>query len=93
MLAKMKKDKLDRTCVKFCTVHALAKHHHPYTDFVWQNQLDRLKGLDVGSERDKAAAIFAHHIGEVSKVDIFQLFFLCNLFALDLLKDHTSYVF
>ena len=69
MLEGMNKLKLDRLAIKFRTVHALAKHHRPYTDYVWMLKLDALNGADVGKEycNDKAAAIFAHHIAEVER--------------------------
>lgn len=71
MLAKMNADVHRQLCAKFRNAHALAKHHRPYTDYVWMNKLDRLKGIDVGSETlyasDKCAAIFTHHIAEVEK--------------------------
>ena len=72
MLARMNRARLDRLCIKFRNVHALTKHHRPYTDFVWLNQLDKLKGIDIGGvaehASDKTAATFAIFIGEVSCV-------------------------
>ena len=60
--------------IKFRSVHALAKHDRPFTDYVWQCELDELKGVNVGQyyRSDKAAADFAHHIAEVSDCEIYQ---------------------
>ena len=54
--------------VKFRSVHALAKHHRPFTDFVWIDTMDKKKGVDVGTdyESDKSAREFAYHIAEVN---------------------------
>ena len=58
--------------IKFRSVHALAKHDRPFTDYIWQCELDELKGVNVGQDyrSDKAAADFAHHIAEVSDCEI-----------------------
>ena len=44
--------------IKFRSVHALAKHDRPFTDYIWQCELDELKGVNVGQDyrSDKAAA-------------------------------------
>ena len=33
--------------IKFRSVHALAKHDRPFTDYIWQCELDELKGVNV----------------------------------------------
>lgn len=68
MLVSLNKVLHDKLVLKFRTVHALAKHDRPFTDYTWQCSLDELKGLKVGTDyrSDKAAADFAHHIAEVS---------------------------
>ena len=80
MLARMSSARLDRMTIKFRNVHALSKHMRPYSDFVWLNHLDRIKGLDVGSvaehASDKSAATFAHYIGEVSYFRHIIIFFI-----------------
>ena len=65
--------------IKFRSVHALAKHDRPFTDYIWQCELDELKGVNVGQDyrSDKAAADFAHHIAEVSDCEICQPNMVC----------------
>ncbi|KAJ8043864.1 hypothetical protein HOLleu_11154 [Holothuria leucospilota] len=48
----------------FKTCHAIIKHGRPYTDFVWQCDLDESKGVDIGHtyRSDKEAAIFGSYI-------------------------------
>ncbi|PIK60679.1 putative sperm flagellar protein 2-like [Apostichopus japonicus] len=48
----------------FHTCHALVKHGHPFTDFLWHCELDKKKGLDVGNsyQNDKSAAVFTSYI-------------------------------
>ncbi|KAJ8027906.1 hypothetical protein HOLleu_29996 [Holothuria leucospilota] len=55
---------MNRLTMQFNTCHALARHAGPFTDYVWQNTLDSLKGLDVGTSyrNDHAAQIFTHYI-------------------------------
>ena len=52
--------------IKFRSVHALAKHDRPFTDYIWQCEMDELKGVNVRQDyrSDKAAADFAHHIAD-----------------------------
>ena len=68
MLVSMNKVLVDKLKIKFRTVHALAKHARPYTDYVWQCSVDERKGLVIGTDyrSDKSASEFAHHIAEVS---------------------------
>ena len=67
MLMRMNGQQLDRMTIKCRTIHAMIKHMRPYQDFVWLNRLDRLKGIDVGTEyaTDKTAATLAYYIAEV----------------------------
>ena len=67
MLKKMNQTKINQLCIKFRNVHALLKQKRPFSDFEWMNELDQLKGLDVGHEygSDKSAATFAYHIAQV----------------------------
>ena len=67
MLLALNRALTEKLKLKFRTVHALAKHDRPFTDYVWHCNVDELKGLQVGSDyrNDKAAADFAHHIAEV----------------------------
>ena len=65
--------------IKFRSVHVLAKHDRPFTDYIWQCELDELKGVNVRQDyrSDKAAADFAHHIAEVSDCEICQPNMVC----------------
>ena len=67
MLVSMNKVLVSKLKIKFRTVHALAKHTRPYTDYVWQCSVDERKGLVIGTDyrSDKSAPEFAHHIAEV----------------------------
>ena len=49
--------------IKFRSVNALAKHDRPFMNYIWQCELDELKGVNVGQDylSDKAAADFTHH--------------------------------
>jgi hypothetical protein len=51
------------------TAHAIARNARPYTDFVWMCELDRSKGLDIGStyQTDKYCKIFQESIAEVER--------------------------
>ena len=77
MLVSMNKALVDKLKLKFRTVHALAKHARPYTDYVWQCSVDERKGLIIGTDyrSDKSASEFAHHIAEVSHLVFLVLFF------------------
>ena len=55
--------------IKFRSVHALAKHDRPFTDYIWQCELDELKD-EQDYRSDKAAADFAHHIAEISDCEL-----------------------
>ena len=61
-----KLEKLFRTC------HAMAKHNRPFSDFVWQCQLDKAKGLDVGATyiNDKSARSSTQAIAETERANI-----------------------
>ena len=67
MLVSMNKVLVNKLKIKFRTVHVLAKHAKPYTDYVWQCSVDERKGLIIGTDyrSDKSASKFAHHIMEV----------------------------
>ena len=64
MLTTLNSQTFNRLCRMFRTCHALGKHARPYTDFVWACDVDKRKGLDVGTSyrNDKQARIFTHHI-------------------------------
>ena len=53
--------------LKFRNVHALAKANRPLKDFVWLNELDRAKGLDIGVAYNNqiAAPVFLKSIASV----------------------------
>ena len=72
MLVTLNRALTEKLRIKFRSVHALAKHDRPFMDYVWQCELDELKGITVGQDyrSDKAAADFAHHIAEVSDCEI-----------------------
>jgi hypothetical protein len=72
MLIALNKTLADKLVIKFKTVHALAKHDWPFTDYVWQCSLDQSKGLAISTDyrSDKAAADFAHHIAEVERAAV-----------------------
>ena len=61
-----KLEKLFRTC------HAMAKHNRPFSDFVWQYQLDKAKRLDVGATyiNDKSARSFTQVIAETEHANM-----------------------
>lgn len=67
---QMRTEQRGQLCHKFRTVHALVKHHRPFTDYIWMNNLDKIKGVDVGAnyESDKSAAVFADRIAEVGYI-------------------------
>ncbi|KAJ8893365.1 hypothetical protein PR048_005956 [Dryococelus australis] len=48
-LQSIQKDVFNKLEILFRTFHALTKHGWPFTDFVWQCELDAKKGLDVGT--------------------------------------------
>lgn len=54
-----KLEKMFRTC------HAMAKHNRPFKDFVWQCQLDKAKGLKIGTTYNKSA--LSYHLGLVGR--------------------------
>lgn len=47
-LKQLNKVAYDWLQILFRTCHSLAKHGRPFSDFVWQTDLDEAKGLDVG---------------------------------------------
>jgi len=53
----------------FRTSHALAKHNRPFKDFVWQRQLDKAKGLNIGTtyHNDKSARLFTQAIADTER--------------------------
>ena len=62
----MKLDKL------FRTVHAIAIHCRPFTDFTWMLELDEKKGIVVGNtyRNDKECRAFIHAIAAVERQKI-----------------------
>ena len=58
-----KLEKLSGTC------HALAKHNRPFKDFVWQCQLDKAKGLNIGTtyHNDKSARLLTQAIADTER--------------------------
>ena len=67
-LQMLQKEHREQLVLKFRNAHALAKKTIPFTVYVWMNVLDKKKGLDVVPQylNIKSAAIFVHHIAEVS---------------------------
>ena len=55
---------MDRLRLLFRNAHACATHARPYTDYIWQCDLDAAKGIDIGNtyRNDKAAATFVEYI-------------------------------
>lgn len=53
----------------FRNIHAVVKNHRPLSDFKWLNDLDSVKGLDVGDtyNNHQAATCFLEHISDVEK--------------------------
>ena len=53
----------------FRTAHALALKGRPYTDFVWQCQLDKMKGIEIGKsyQNDRYARKLTYYIAEVER--------------------------
>ena len=91
MLVSMNKALVDKLKLKFRTVHALAKHARPYTDYVWQCSVDERKGLIIGTDyrSDKSASEFAHHIAEVSHLVFLVLFLIIDRWSLTILRIFT----
>ncbi len=54
---------------KFRNIHAVVKHNRPLTDFVWLNELDKAKGLDVGISynNEKAGPKFLKNIADMER--------------------------
>ena len=61
-----KLEKLFRMC------HAMAKHNRPFSNFVWQCQLNKAKGLDVAVTyiNDKSARSFTQVIAETERANM-----------------------
>ena len=64
LLHKMDEKAMKQRMMQFRTAHAIAKKGRPFSDFVWQCNLDEAKGLDVGNlyRNEKQAQTFIHHI-------------------------------
>ena len=64
MLIRMNEKTLKQLENLFHTAHALAKKERPFTDFVWQCDLDEVKGVDVGTSyrNDHQAKTFTEFI-------------------------------
>ena len=56
----------------FRNVHALVKNHRPLSDFKWLNELDKVKGHDVGDtyNNHQAAACFLEYISDIEKQNL-----------------------
>ena len=65
-LIQLKSHVAERVKVMFRTVHAMALKGRPFTDFLWICELDKSKGLDIGSDyvNDKQAALFTHYVAK-----------------------------
>ena len=48
----------------------MAKHNRPFSDFVWQCQLDKEKGLDVSATYIKSARFFTQAIAETEHANM-----------------------
>lgn len=61
---------------KFRNVHAVIKHNRPFSDYVWLNQLDAAKGIDVTCtdtyNNRQAATTFIENIGEIQRQKLVQ---------------------
>ena len=72
ILETLSKDAFDKLSLLFRSVHSLAKHARPFTDFTWMCELDVAKGLKIGLDyrNDKQAAVFSEYIAkaEISKI-------------------------
>ena len=69
MLTRMNEKTMKQLENMFRTVHALARKGRPYTDFVWQCDLDEVKGVDVGSvyRNDHQAKTFTEFIAAAAR--------------------------
>ena len=69
LLHKMDEKAMKQRMMQFRTAHAIAKKGRPFSDFVWQCNLDEAKGLDVGNlyRNRKQAHTFIHHIAEAQR--------------------------
>lgn len=68
-LHKSTNEKVDKL---FKTAHALAKKSRPFSDFSWQCDLDKSKGLDVGStyQNDKSCRVIIGAIANTEREKI-----------------------
>ena len=64
----------------FCNVHALNVQARPFSDYVWMNELDEQKGLQLGERYRMAYACreFTSAIANVSQLDISKYLASCN---------------
>jgi len=72
MYNKLNQQALDRYKHLFNSCHALAKHGGSFRDYVWQVQLDKKKGLDVGTgyDNDHSAQVFTHYISKQRRAEL-----------------------
>lgn len=72
MLQQMHWQNSEKLGKLFRTAHALAKHNRPFTDFVWQCELDEAKGINIGpSYRSHVKCKeFTMAIGEIERKKI-----------------------
>lgn len=68
----LNKHQVDRLQHLFKTCHALAKNSRPFSDYIWQCELDVSKGVNLGNtyRNDKAAQTFTHYIAEVQRLQL-----------------------
>ncbi len=72
MILAMWEQETEQMSMLFCTVHAFSKSKRLFSDYEWLCQLDKDKGLTLGSSylNEKAAKDFAYYISEVKKQKI-----------------------
>lgn len=83
-LKQLHKADYERLVIKFRNAHAIAKHHRSFRDYKFLCMLDKVKGLDVGSNylNEKSAAMFVHSIASVTRTQVCEKLRKANFFSL-----------
>ena len=58
-LQSLNKSAFERLSLLFRNAHAIAKHLHPFRNFVWMAKVDEKKGLNVGSTVSSVCEIYS----------------------------------
>jgi hypothetical protein len=73
-LTQLNKSQIGQLSIKMRTAHFIAKHHKSFLDYKHICQLDKMKGLDVGTSytTDKGAATLLQSISSVTRTEVCQ---------------------